>query len=176
MLGRPVLYAIAAAAVGLLSAGQASAGCYSCGCSAPVVYASPCAQTYVLPPMFVINQGPAYTLPVPFSAEPTPAYPYLGVRYRANAYYGDEGDEVMAYPPAYRPYRGYRNFGYRLDYRYRHFGRAHFGAHRFHDGYRRYAHMPRARMPMHMHMHRQMRMHGPMPRGPMPGFVHPQGR
>jgi hypothetical protein len=174
MLGRPVLYTIAAAAISVLSASGASAGCYSCGCSAPVfTYVSPCAA-YAAPPMYVINQGPAYTRPVyPLAAVPTPAYPYIGMRrYGMSAYYADEA------PFAYRrPYRAYRGYGLGLDlrYRHRHHHRPHIGMRHFHhDGYRHAARMHR----MHM-MHRTPMMHRMpmrMPRGPMPGVVHPQGK
>jgi hypothetical protein len=173
MLGRPVLLSIAAAIGSLLSVTDASAGCYSCGCGTPVVYgyayASPCA-TYVLPPMYVVNQGPAYTLPVPIAAEPTPVYPYIGrghyAAYGASAYDGEE-DEAEVYP------RAYRSHGYGLDYRYRHHGRPHIGMRRLY-GERRLAHIPHARM--HMQHRMQMRMQMRMPMRPMPGVVHPQGR
>src|ERR1700730_1333656 len=117
MLGRPVLLSIAAAIGSLLSVSDASAGCYSCGCGTPVVYsyayASPCA-TYALPPMYVINQGPAYTLPVPIAAEPAYAYPYVGRDHRPfyglAAYGGEEADEAAdVYPGAYRRYRRHRH-------------------------------------------------------------------
>ena len=104
MFGRPVLLSIAAAAIGsVLSVTAASASCYSCGCGTPVVYsytyASPCApRMYYLPPMYVVNQGPAYTLPVPIAAEPTPVYPYVGVRSYGATAYADEGDEAEVYP------------------------------------------------------------------------------
>ncbi len=176
MLGRPVLLSIAAAIGSLLSVGDASAGCYSCGCGTPPVvysyaYASPCA-TYRLPPMYVVNQGPAYTLPVPIAAEPTPAYPYIGYGHRyhasygATAYYGAEADEADVYPRAYRAQR----YGYGLDYRYRHHGRPHIGMRR-HYGDRRLAHVPGPRM----HMQHRMR---PMHVSPRlaPGVVHPQGK
>lgn len=171
MLGRPVLMSIAAAAIGsVLSVTDASAGCFSCGCGTPVVYsyayASPCA-TYALPPMYVVNQGPAYTLPVPIAAEPTPVYPYVGRGYRATAYYGEDADEAEVYPRAYRHH--YRH-GYGLDYRsYRHHGRPHIGMRRFHgERHRRFSHIP------HMRMHMQHRMQMHMPRRPMPGVVHPR--
>jgi hypothetical protein len=173
MLGRPVLLSVAAAIGSLLSVTDASAGCYSCGCGTPVVYsyvyASPCA-TYSLPPMYVVNQGPAYTLPVPIAAEPTPVYPYVGYRHRASygmtMYQGEEADEsVDVYP---RSYRGYHRYGYGLDYRrHRHHGRPHVGMRRFH-GDRRFAHMPHSHMHMNMQHRMQMRL--------TPGVVHPQGR
>ena len=175
MLGRPVLMSIAAAAIGsVLSVTDASAGCFSCGCGTPVVYgyayASPCA-TYALPPMYVVNQGPAYTLPVPIAAEPTPVYPYIGMRsYGATAYYGEEADEGEVYPRA-RAYRHYQRDGYGLDYRrYRHHGRPHIGMrHLYGERHRRFSHVP------HMRMHMQQRMHRmQMPMRPMPGVVHPR--
>lgn len=191
MLGRPVLLSIAAAIASLVSVTGASASCYSCGCNAaPVVYsyATPCAS-YAAPPMYIVNQGPAYTLPVPIAAEPTPAYsyPYVGHSHRyygAERYYGD------VYPRMHRRHhhwrasygydRGYRlDRGFRLDRFQRHHGRPHIGM-------RHFAHIPRAHMHMqrqfrHMNMHRQMHMRPhmhmqmrPQMRGPAPGFVHPR--
>jgi hypothetical protein len=181
MLGRPVLLSIAAAAIGsLLSVTGASAGCHSCGCGAPVVYsyAAPCGAYYAGPPMYVVNQGPAFTLPVPIAAEPTPAYSYPYVemprRYYGPApYYGD------LYPR-------YRHHHWRMSYGYdryadpgfrmwRHHGRPYIGMRRFYgDRYRRFAHVPRPYFHMQRqfrHMNMQMRPHM---RGPAPGFVHPQ--
>jgi hypothetical protein len=167
---------IAAAAIGsVLSVTDASAGCFSCGCGTPMVYgyayASPCATypMYALPPMYVINQGPAYTLPVPIAAEPTPvySYPYVGAR-TYGAYYGDEADEADVYP---RAYRSYHRHSYGLDYRsYRHHGRPHIGMrHLYGERHRRFSHIPQMRMHM---QHRMRQMH--MPMRPMPGVVHPR--
>jgi hypothetical protein len=183
MLGRPVLLSIAAAAIGsVLSATDASAGCFSCGCGTPVVYsyayASPCA-VYAAPPMYVVNQGPAYTMPVPIAAEPTPvySYPYVGARrYGATAYYGEEPDEADVYP---RAYRHHHRHSYGLDYRgYRHHGRPHIGMrHLYGERHRYRAHVPYARMHMQHRMHQMHRMHRMhMPMRPVPGVVHPQGR
>jgi hypothetical protein len=177
MLGRPVLLSIAAAIGSLLSVSDASAGCYSCGCGTPVVYsyayASPCA-TYALPPMYVINQGPAYTMPVPIAAEPAYGYPYVGRGYRASygatAYQGEEADEAADVYP--RAYRHHHRHSYGLDYRYRHHGRPHIGMRRLY-GERRFAHIPGARTHMPYRMQHRMQMH--MPRL-APGVVHPQGR
>lgn len=173
MLGRPVLMSVAAAAIGsVLSVNDASAGCFSCGCSAPVVYASPCATYaapvyYAAPPMYVVNQGPAYTLPVPIAAEP--AYPYIGARHYGATAYGEEADEAEVYPRAYRHHHRHR--GYDLHRGYRHHGRPHIGMrHLYGERHRHRFHVPHARM----HMQRSMRMHMPMHRGPMPGVVHPQ--
>jgi hypothetical protein len=193
----------AVAAIGsMLSVTNASAGCMSCGCNTPVVYASPCATYaapvyampyyYAAPPMYVVNQGPAYTLPVPIAAEPTPAYsyPYVGATtsyYGAEPYYGYPrwhrhhhwarryGYEGPSYMPAYRPY-GVRVFR-------PHLGPGRLYGDRLHHFGPRFAHIPRARvmMPRHlrampMHMHPQMHMRAPMHmRGPAPGYVHPQG-
>lgn len=190
MLGRPVLLSIAAAIGSLLSATGASAGCFSCGCNAPVVYsysyASPCA-TYAAPPMYIVNQGPAYTLPVPIAAEPTPAYsyPYVG---RPQAYYGDEEQQYQVYPRMHRRhhwrqsygYDRYQDRGYRLDRGFRHHGRPHIGMRQFYgDRYRRFAHVPRARfdVPRHfrqMHIRPPMHLRTPHLRGPAPGYVHPR--
>jgi len=137
MLGRPVLMSIAAAIGSLLSVTGASASCYSCGCSAPPVYsysyAMPCA-TYAAPPMYIVNQGPAYTLPVPIAAEPTPAYsyPYVG---RPQAYYGDDEQQYEVYPRSYRRhhwrqsygYDRYQDRGFRLDRGYRNHSRPYIG-------------------------------------------------
>lgn len=160
MLGRPVLYTIAAAAIAVLSASGASAGCYSCGCSAPVysyAYVSPCA-TYALPPMYVVNQGPSYTLPVyPYAAEPTPSYPYVGRRYSTYTY--DDADDVT-YRPSYR----YRDYGYR--HRHHHYGR---------DLYRgdRYRHRDSYRH--RLYTNRMHTWRAPVRnRGLAPGFVHPK--
>jgi hypothetical protein len=120
----------------------------------------------------VVNQGPAYTMPVPIAAEPTPvySYPYVGARrYGATAYYGEE-DEADVYPRAYRHHHRHH---YGLDYRsYRHHGRPHIGMrHLYGERYRRFSHIPHMRMHM---QHRMHRMH--MPMRPTPGVVHPQGR
>lgn len=188
MLGRPVRLlsmAAVAAIASLFSGGAASAGCYSCGCApAPVVYryVSPCAA-YAGPPMFVVNQGPAYTLPVPIAAKPTPYYdprPYRYVgRYAPSPYAGAyEDDDVPAVRRTWRPRYGIvpgydgprfrRNFGpyvgprgiYRGGYRHRHLS---------------YMPSPRIRVPHAVRpmMHRGPTMHRPH-RGPAPGVVTPQ--
>jgi hypothetical protein len=183
----------AVAAIGsMLSATTASAGCFSCGCSAPVVYgyayASPCA-VYAAPPMYVINQGPAYTLPVPIAAEPTPlyGYPYVGA---TSSYYGAASayDDDEVYPRLQRRHWHHR-MGYdRFDGGYRHRGRPHIGQ-RFYRDERRFAHVPYSRMNMPYRALRQFgpvrhmaprhvgpRFMGPRRMGPMPGVVHPQDR
>jgi hypothetical protein len=179
MFGRPVLLSIAAAAIGsVLSVTDASASCYSCGCGTPVVYsytyASPCApRMYYLPPMYVVNQGPAYTLPVPVAAEPTPVYPYVGVRPYGATAYADEGDEAEAYPRGYRHHRHYGHDRY-LDRGLRHHGRPHIGMrHLYGERHRRLGHMPHARM---MHMQHRMQMQMRMSPRLAPGVVHPQRR
>ncbi len=196
MSGRPVRLlpaAAIAAAVSMLSISTASAGCYSCGCgaavtysapvvysytySAPVVYAQPCAYAS---PMYVVNQGPAYTAPVPYTAEPTAAYGYVYGGYRRAYPYYSEGGIRWHRRHWHRGY-GYRHgiMGPRLRYGYRH-------------GYR-YGGMPRHRYGAVVPGHR-MRPHHPMVgpggiyRGPRhrtgafpphrmgrPGSVHPMG-
>lgn len=177
MFGRPVLLSIAAAAIGsVLSVSDASAGCFSCGCGTPVVYgyayASPCATTrmYYLPPMYVVNQGPAYTLPVPIAAEPTPVYPYVGVSPYGSTASAEEDDEAEVYPRAYRPHRhhGYDRY---LDRGYRHHGRPYIGM-RHGERHRRLGYMPQLRMQMQHRMQMQMRMSPRL----TPGVVHPQRR
>ena len=148
MSGRPVRLlsaATIAAAASLLSVSAVSAGCYS-GCgyaapvahysapvvysysySAPVSYAAPCnpcgsASYGYASPMYVVNQGPAYTHPVTIAADPTPSYGY-GYR-RAYPYYADGGVRWhrrhwhhRGY--GYRHHRfGYRHHGYRHGYRH----------------------------------------------------------
>ena len=115
MPGGPLrlLPAAIAAAVSLLSTGTASAGCCGCGAvtysapvvysysySAPVVYAQPCAYAS---PMYVVNQGPAYTAPVSVTAEPTASYRYIYGGYR-------------------RPYPSYSDGGVRWHRRHWHRG------------------------------------------------------
>ena len=149
MSGRPVhLLAAAAiaAAASLVSVSAASAGCFSCGSytyaapvayysapvvysysyAAPVAYPAPCNCGYAAPaaPMYVVNQGPAYTAPA-INAEPTPVPP---VSYRYGYNYGG------AYPIYSDGWRWrHRNFGYG----YRGFG-PRFGFRRF--GYRGFEH------------------------------------
>src|SRR5205085_4511394 len=116
-----------------------------------------------------VNQGPAYTLPVPIAAEPTPVYPYVGVSAYGSTAYAEEGDEAEVYPRAYRRHSyGYDRY---LDRGYRHHGRPHIGMrHLYGERHRRFGHMPHARMHMQHRMHMQMRM----PMRPMPGVVHPR--
>ena len=139
MFGRPVhllAAAAVAAAASLFSISDASAGCcgggyyqapvayytapvvYSYSYAAPVAYASGCGcggyassygYGYAARPMYVVNQGPAYTHPV-VNAEPTPAYDEgYGYR-RAPRYYGDGGYRI-------RRHWGYRHgYGHRFGY------------------------------------------------------------
>lgn len=166
---------------------------YSYSYAAPVAYAAPCSPCgsygysygYAAPsaPMYIVNQGPAYTEPVGINAEPTPApqvsygygndYPWYGTSYRRYGAYGYRygyrgygyrryGHRGYGYRYGFRGYRdfGYRNFGYR-DLRFRGFG---------HQRYRYGAVMPGRRFGMHRPM-------GPMfNRGMhrMPGFVQPR--
>lgn len=208
MSGRPVRLlpaAAIAAAVSLLSISTASAGCYSCGCgaavtysapvvysytySAPVVYAQPCAYAS---PMYVVNQGPAYTAPVPYTAEPTAAYGYVYGGYRRAYPYYAEGGIRWHRRHWHRGY-GYRHgiMGPRLRYGYRHHGYRYDAMPRYRYG----AVMPghRMQMPGHRMQHHHMRRHHPMVgpggihRGPRhrtgavplrmnyPGSVHPMG-
>jgi len=192
-MGRPVhLLAAAtlAAAASLISISAASAGCYNCGPSvsyAPVVtYQAPAvySQSYAAPvaypqscgcatqaPMYVVNQGPAYTAPVTLEAEPTPAYED-GYQ-RAYPYYGAGG--MRWHRRHWQRSYGYRHHhhGYRYGMGYRYGGHAMFGPgssyrggmNRMHGP--RFAHGPRPRFDM---PHRAERMH--MMRGP--GMVHPQ--
>jgi len=187
MAGRSVrLASIAAvaAAGAMLSVAQASAGCMSCGCSAPVVYSyaytTPCGYV-TLPPMYVVNQGPAYTLPVPISAEPTPSYSYASVPqayeveepyYGAQPYYGVTSRWDRGYV---RPRYGYQGYGYR-GYRYAprvfnpygNAGRRFYGAYRFAP---RFANVPphaRYGNPRYGHP-----MPMQQPAAPAPGYVHP---
>jgi len=184
MIGRPVrLLSIAAvAAIGsMLSAADASAGCMSCGCT-PVysyAYVMPCAA--YAPPMYVVNQGPAYTMPVPIAAEPTPAYsyPYVG----PTTYYGEE-QPYYGYPRwHHRHYASRYNYegpGYRYDVPgYRPHGvrvfRPHIGpgrlyGDRLHRHGPRFAHMPHPHLGMPHHMQHMRPMHM---RGPAPGYVQP---
>lgn len=193
MAGRTVhLASIAAvAAVGaMLSVTSASAGCMSCGCSAPVVYsyysyAPPCGS-YALPPMFVVNQGPAYTLPVPISAEPTPSYSYVGVPasyeveepyYGAQPYYGaPRYYGVSRWDRRYvRPRYGYQGYRYEEGYRrgarvfspYLNAGR--FYGERMSRFAPRFANAPRARYNARYVHPTPMRA----PAAPEPGYVQP---
>jgi hypothetical protein len=146
MSGRPVqLLAVAAvaAAASFASVSAASAGCYS-GCgysyappvayySAPIVYSysyaapvryaapcSPCGYGYAARPMFVVNQGPAFTAPVTIAAEPTPAYDY-GYRRSYPSYYGGG----VRWHRHWKHRWGHRGFGPRFGY----------GPRRFHRGF-----------------------------------------
>lgn len=105
--------AAVAAATTLASVAPAAAGCWSCGCAPSYAYVqtrvvyvqSPCAAWYRPRPVYVVNQGPTFTEPVPPAAMPSPY-----IRHRALPY----------------PYgAGYRHHGYR-HHRYagRHFHRA----------------------------------------------------
>ena len=194
-----------AAAASLFAISSASAGCYGCGASysyqapvayytapvvysysyaAPVAYASGCGcggyassygYGYAARPMYVVNQGPAYTHPV-VNAEPTPAYDegygyrrsygYRGYGYRARIGYGYRG---------YGARIGYRGYGLR-GYGLRDYGRFGMQRHRYgavvpgrigmrHMGYGMQRHMHRPHMP-----HAGQRMH----MRPMPGMVHPK--
>jgi len=114
---------------------------YSYSYATPVAYAAPCnpcggygygqSYGYAAPsaPMYVVNQGPAFTEPVGINAEPTPApqvsygygndYPWYGAGYRRYGYRG-YGYRAYGYRQGLRGYgfRGYRNFGHRgLQYR-----------------------------------------------------------
>jgi len=174
----------------------------SCGCNAPVVYsytyASPCAAPmyYAAPPMYVVNQGPAYSMPVPIAAEPTPAYgyPYVGATtsyYGAAPYYGETPYYGDVYPRMHRRHwasrygyegpehvgPGFRPYGRRV---FRpHIGRFH--AERLHHMGPRFAHVPYGRINLPHHMRTMpMHVHAPMHvrplHGPAPGYVHPRGR
>jgi hypothetical protein len=207
MFGRPVhllAAAAVAAAASLFSISSASAGCYGCGggyyqapvaYSAPVVYsysyaapatyASGCgcgyaSYGYAARPMYVVNQGPAYTAPVVVNAEPTPEVDYGYSYRRAPRYYSGYG------------YRTHRHWGDRAGYGRRHVGYGHrFGMKRYrygavvaprigmrHMGYGM-RHMGMG-MPRHMGMQRMMhrpQMHHAGPRMQMrrmPGMVHPK--
>lgn len=146
MSGRPVqLFAAAtiAAAASLFSISAASANCYSCGPSvvyqAPVVsYSAPVAYSYsysapvaypapvqyspgcgcaAQAPMYVVNQGPAFTDPVPFAAEETPAYQPGGYPLYSRGYgYRGYGYGYRSYGYGHRAY-GYRGYGARYGYR-----------------------------------------------------------
>jgi hypothetical protein len=215
MSGRPVHLVAAAtiaAAASLFSISAASANCYSCGPSvvyqqptvsyaAPVAYPAPvqyspgcgCAAHA---PMYVVNQGPAYTAPVPIEAEETPAYEPA---YRRAYPYYSGGHMRWRHRHWYRGY-GARGYGYR-GYGYRDHG-PRFGYRGF--GYRGFGHrygavMPGARYSMRHPMvgpggiyrggMNMNRMHGPRPMvgpggmhrapqhagGMRPGSVHPIG-
>ena len=92
------LLGLAAVAATALGVAPASAGCFSCGCGGyaaytyvqpRVVYVQPPCAAYQRP-VYVVNQGPTYTQPVPREAMPSPyikhpprPYPYgAGVRHR----------------------------------------------------------------------------------------------
>jgi len=225
MSGRPVhLLAAAAIAVtaSVVSISAASAGCYSCGSSytysapvayytapvvysysyaAPAAYAAPCncgsSYGYAAPsaPMYVVNQGPAYTQPVMVNAEPTPA-PAVSYGYGSRAYgYGSAYPMYSEGAPRWHRrhfgygYRGYRAYGQR-DYGYRGFGYRAYGNRGF--GYQRYRYgavVPGMRYSMRhpmvgrpmmgpggMYRPRMMPMVGPggiYRRHGMPGFVQP---
>jgi hypothetical protein len=169
-----------AAIASLFSGGAASAGCYSCGC-APVVYSyryvSPCAV--YAPPMFVVNQGPAYTLPVPIAAEPTPYYDPRPYRYvgRYAPYASEYEDDYPAVRRTWRPRYGIVP-GYEGPRFRRHFG-PYVGPRGIHRHGYRHRHMsympsPRIRVPHAVRpmMHRGPLMHRPH-RGPAPGVVTP---
>lgn len=198
MSGRPVRLLAAVAITAAASAASitaASAGCYGCGSSyaapvayytAPVVYsysyAAPAAYAapscgcgsygYATSPMYVVNQGPAYTAPVPIDAEPTPAYEDS---YRAYPYYGAGG---VRWHRGYGHHRyGHRGFGYRHHGHrygavvpgYRHGWRGRHpmvGPGGIYRG-SRFAHGPRVRFDM-PHRTRHMNM-----RRMAPGVVHP---
>ena len=215
MFGRPVhlLAAAVAAAASLFSISSASAGCYGCGggytyaapvayytapvvysysYAAPATYASGCgcgyaSYGYAARPMYIVNQGPAYTAPVGINAEPTPEVDYGYSFRRAPRYYGGYG------------YRTHRHWGYRAGYGRRHVGYGHrFGMKRYRYGtvvpsrigMRHMGHGMRHMgmgmrhmgmgMPRHMGMQRQMQrphMHHAGPRMQMrrmPGMVHPK--
>ncbi len=179
---------------------------YSYSYAAPVAYAAPCnpcggyghgyGYAASSAPMYVVNQGPAFTEPVGINAEPTPApqvsygygndYPWYGAGYRRyGAYgYGYRG----GYRAGYRRYgfRGYRHFGYRglgyRDLRFRGFGhqRYRYGAvvpgmrfgmrHPVGPVFNRGMHrMPGVVQPMHHMMGMQQhRIGGMAPRHPTP--------
>jgi hypothetical protein len=188
MFGRPVRLLAAAAiaaTASILSISSASAACYSCGCGAvtvapPVVYGysyaapvAPCASyTYApAPQMYVVNQGPSFTAPVPLAAEPTHrrAFPYYAggsVRWhRGNWGYRHHG---------YR-HQGYRNYGYRNDGYHHHGHRYRTGAiapRSFAAPVTRYrAVVPGPRHPMA----RPVGSHRPHAGGMKPGDVTPMG-
>jgi hypothetical protein len=206
MSGRPVQFLTAAAlavAASFVSVSAASAGCYSgCGYSyaapvvqyaapvvysysyaAPVTYGSSCNCGYAATaPMYVVNQGPAYTDQVPLDAEPYSAYEggssvdaypnYAGGGTRWNRGYGYRG-----YGLGYRGYGlGYRGYG--LGYRARGFGYRGRGF-----GYRgavgpgrRFAVGARGIHRGGMHAGGMHRMHAPRQGGGMrPGVVNPMG-
>jgi hypothetical protein len=203
------------ATASLASISTASAGCYSCGSysyaapvayysapvvygysyAAPVSYAAPCSPCggygygygYAAPsPMYVVNQGPAYTAPVLGYAEPTPA-PAVSYGYG----YGYGSGYGSAYPLYseggirwHRRHWGYRGHGYR-GYGYRGFGYRAYGARNWGYGYRgfgaqRYRYgavAPRLRYGMRTPMiNRPIIGPGGFYRGPrhgMPGFARP---
>jgi hypothetical protein len=119
------LMGVAVAAASTLAITPASAGCWSCGCSGytyvqpRVVYVQPCAAYQR--PVYVVNQGPTYTQPVPPEAMPSPyvkhrerPYPYgAGVprwhhhykhhRRMHGHFYRAPRRALVA--PLYRPYR-----------------------------------------------------------------------
>jgi len=225
MSGRPVQFLAAAAlaaTASFASVSAASAGCYSgCGTTyappvayyqAPVVYsysyaaparyAAPCTPCgysygYAARPMYVVNQGPAFTDPVTLGAEPTPA-PFYGYGYR-RAYPSYYGAGLRWHKRHWHRGYGYRAPGPRFGYGPRHFYRGavapryRMGAvvpgHRmmYRPNHFRGAVPPRMRagvvMPRHMGMPRHMvgpRHAGPRHmsaphRAPQPGAVHPVG-
>lgn len=189
MSGRPVqLLAAAALAVtaSVASVSGASASCYS-GCgyttyappvayySAPVVYsysyarpvayAAPCTPCgysygYTARPMYVVNQGPAFTAPVTIAAEPTPSYSY-GYRRAYPSYYGAG---IRWHKRHWHRGYGYRAHGPRFGYGPRHFHRG-FVAPRYRMG---------AVVPGHRMMHRPHHFRGAVPPRMRAGVVMPR--
>jgi hypothetical protein len=206
----------------MISISTAAAGCYS-GCgyapvayysapvvysysyAAPVTYAAPCspcgygsygyASYGYTAPMYVVNQGPAYTAPVIGVPEATfdygyrRAYPYYsdgGVRWHRRHWHRGFGQREFGYR------RGYRHHGYRYGYRHgvRYGGRRSMyqpmvGPRGMYRGPRRFDVGPRGmyRGPRHFNVGPRYRM-GAMPRYRMrampqrmgrPGAVHPMG-
>jgi hypothetical protein len=117
------LLGLAAVAATALGVAPASAGCWSCGCYGggllqsavfappPVAYGPPPCAAYQRP-VYVVNQGPTYTQPVPLEAMPSPfvrhpprPYPYgASVRHRWSDHH-------------YRPHRRVHGRYYRAPYR-----------------------------------------------------------
>jgi hypothetical protein len=187
MSGRPVqlLAAAAVAAVAsFASVSAASAGCYS-GCgyttyappvayySAPVVYsysyarpvayAAPCTPCgysygYAVRPMYVVNQGPAYTEPVTIGAEPTPGYSY-GYR-RAYPYYAGG----VRWHRHWKHRWGHRGFGPRFGY----------GPRRFHRGFVAPRYRMGAVVPGYRMMGRPHHFRGAVPPRMRAGIVMPR--
>jgi hypothetical protein len=163
--------AAAAAVTTLATVAPAAAGCWSCGCAPAytyvqprVVYVQPPCAAYYQRPVYVVNQGPTYTQPVPPEAMPSPY-----VHHRARPYpYG-------ASMPYWRHH--YRHHRHHVR---GHFYRAHrvhapmFRPHRVHGP--RVVHVPKrmvvphrahpvhAPMPRHMHQGHGPKHHGQTPR------------